>query len=245
MLARAAELQSRDTGEAGSTLTDDQILDLGKEVGLTPEAIRQAIAEERGRVTLPDDRGAIGSWFGAAAISAARVVPGTIAGTLEALDTVMRTGLPFDISRRFPDRLQWTPKRGFFDLMRSQLSRSAEGADLRFAEDVAASVVAVDSERVHVRLDALMDVARRQAVSQSAVSIGGGAFLAFVVAITGAGLAFGIPVFAAMSGAGLYYARDRYRRIGVRVGLALEQLLDRLEFGPARKKGGFVDKLLG
>ncbi len=245
VLARAAELQSRDTGEAGSTLTDDQVLELGKEVGLSPEAIRQAIAEERGKVTLPDDRGAVGSWFGAATISATRVVPGTIESVLESLDTVMRTGLPFDISRRFPDRMQWTPKRGFLDLMRSQLTRSAEGGDLRHAEEVAASVVAVDATRVHVRLDAMMGAARQQALANSFVTVGGGAFLMFMVTITGAGIVFGLPVFAAVSGTGLYYARDRYRRVAVRVGLALEQLLDRLEFGPARRKGGIVDKLLG
>jgi hypothetical protein len=245
VLARAAELQSRDTGELGATLTDDQILELGKEVGLAPDALRQAIAEERGKVVLPDERGAIGSWFGAATISASRIVPGTIDAVLEAIDTAMRGNLPFDISRRFPDRMQWTPRRGFFDLMRSQLSRSAEGADLRFADEVAASVVSVNEQRVHVRLDAMLDAARHRAVSQAATAAAGGGVLAFMVAITGAGLPFAIPVFAAGTAGGAYFARDRYRRMAIRVGVALEQLLDRLEFGPARRKGGLVDKLLG
>jgi hypothetical protein len=245
VLARAAELQSRDSGEIGTMLTDDQILELGREVGLAPDAIRQAIAEERGKVVVPDERGAIGSWFGAATISAARIIPGTVGSALEAIDTAMRGNLPFDISRRFPDRMQWTPKRGFFDLMRSQLSTKAEGADLRFAEEVAASVVAVNEQRVHVRLDAMLAAARRQAVSQSATAAVGGAFLAFMVGITGAGIPLAIPVFAAGTAAGALYARDRYRRMAVRVGVALEQLLDRLEFGPARHKGGLIDKLLG
>lgn len=245
VLARAAELQSRDTGEAGGALSDEQILELGKEVGLTPEAIRQAIAEERGKVVLPDERGMLGSWFGAATISATRVVPGTVAGVLEAIDTSMRTGLPFEISRRFPERVQWTPKRGFLEQMRSQLARSAEGADLRLADEVAASVVAVDAQSVHVRLDATLADSRRQAATYSLTGAAGSAFLAFMVAITGAGIPFAVPVFAAGSAAGAYYARDRYRRTGVRVGVALEQMLDRLEFGPARRRGGLVEKLLG
>ena len=244
VLARAAELQSRDTGETGTMLTDDQILELGKEVGLAPDTIRQAIAEERGRVVVPEERGAIGSWFGAATVSAARLVPGTVESVLDAIDTAMRSNLLFDISRRFADRMQWSPRRGFLDVMRSQLSQK-EGADLRFAEEVAASVVSVNEQRVHVRLDAMLNSARRQAVSQSATAAAGGAFLAFMVAITGAGLPFAVPVFAAGTAAGTYYARDRYRRNAVRVGVALEQLLDRLEFGPARRKGGLVDKLLG
>jgi hypothetical protein len=245
VLARAAELQSLDTGESGTLMTDDQILELGKEVGLAPETIRQAIAEERGKVVLRDERGMLGSWFGAATISAARVVTGTTPGILEALDTVMRGNLPFDISRRFPDRMQWAPRRGFLDIMRSQLSRNVEGADLRFAEEVAASVVPVDEQRVLVRMDALLTESRRQAVSTTAVTTVGSAVLGFAIAITGAGIPLAIPVFGVGTAAGSLFARDRYRRSAVRVGIALEQLLDRLEFGPARRKGGLVDKLLG
>jgi len=123
--------------------------------------------------------------------------------------------------------------------------RITDRSVLRFAEEVAASVVSVNEQRVHVRLDAMLGSARGRAVSQSATSAAGGAFLAFMVAITGAGIPFAIPVFAATTAVGAYYARDRYRRVAVRVGVALEQLLDRLEFGPARRKGGIVDKLLG
>ncbi len=57
VLARAAELQSQESADTGGALTDDQILDLGKEVGLTPDAMRQAIAEERGRVSVPEASG--------------------------------------------------------------------------------------------------------------------------------------------------------------------------------------------
>jgi hypothetical protein len=245
VLARAAELQSRDTGEAGSMLNDDQILELGKEVGLAPETIRQAIAEERGRVVLGEERGMLGSWFGAATISASRVVPGTIAQVLEALDTVIRN-LPFDISRRFPDRMQWTPKRGFLDMMRSQLAPASEGADLKIAEEVAATAVPVDDQRVLIRMDAMLAASRRQALATSATTTFVSAVAGFAIAITGAGLPLAIPVFGAGTAAGTWYARDSYRRSAIRVGVALEQILDRLEFGPARRKGGgLVEKLLG
>jgi hypothetical protein len=48
VLARAAELQSgpSDTGEE---FTEEQLLELGKEVGLSPQHLRQALAEERTR----------------------------------------------------------------------------------------------------------------------------------------------------------------------------------------------------
>jgi hypothetical protein len=245
VLARAAELQSRDTGETGGALTDDQILELGKEVGLTPEALRQAMAEERGRVVIPEAGGVLGSWLGAPSLSASRVVPGTVTGVLEAIDTVIRGELPFDISRRFPDRMQWTPKRGFLDLMRSQFARGTEAPDLRLAEEVAATVVPVDNLRVHVRFDATVAAARRQAVSSTVTAGAVSGLLAFAVGITGAPVLLAIPLFAGGSGLGALAFRGRFRRTAGRISVALEQLLDRLEFGPAKRKGSIVDKLLG
>jgi len=46
VLARAAELQST-TGETGEEFTEEQLLELGREVGLSPQNLRQALAEER------------------------------------------------------------------------------------------------------------------------------------------------------------------------------------------------------
>ncbi|HEX4681166.1 MAG TPA: hypothetical protein VH277_00585, partial [Gemmatimonadaceae bacterium] len=48
VLARAAELQgaSGDASEA-EQFTEEQLIELGKEVGLSPQHLRQAMAEER------------------------------------------------------------------------------------------------------------------------------------------------------------------------------------------------------
>lgn len=246
VLARASELQSRgDTGEVGSVLSDEQILELGREVGLSPEAIRQAIAEERGRIEVPDERGIAGTWLGVATVSAARIVPGSVNSVLDAIDSSMRGELSFDISRRFPDRMQWVPKRGFLEVMKTQLGRNAQAADLRYAESVSATVVTVDAQRVHVRIDAIMAETRRQSLHTGAVVALGSGFAAFMVGVTGAGILFAIPVFGLGTGVGNLIVRDRYRQTVHRVTNAVEQLLDRLEFGPAKRKGGLVDKLLG
>jgi len=54
VLARAAELQST-TGETGEEFTEEQLLELGREVGLSPQNLRQALAEERTRSVVPDE----------------------------------------------------------------------------------------------------------------------------------------------------------------------------------------------
>src|SRR5690242_19061458 len=111
VLARASELQMQRSTESDSAgaLNDDQIIELGKEVGLTPEALRPAIAEERGRVAVPRAQGVTGGWFGTESLSATRVVPGAAPAVLATLDEIMRADLPFEVKRRFSDRLLWEP----------------------------------------------------------------------------------------------------------------------------------------
>src|SRR5919112_5421611 len=76
VLARAAELQSS-TGDTVEEFTEEQLLDLGREVGLSPQHLRQALAEERTRSTVPDDeRGMAASLFGPSRVRAGRTIPG-------------------------------------------------------------------------------------------------------------------------------------------------------------------------
>ena len=80
VLARAAELQtgSGEGSDPGDALTESQVVDLAKEVGLSPIHVRQALAEERTRVAVvPDDTGIAASVLGVGRVRASRVVPGT------------------------------------------------------------------------------------------------------------------------------------------------------------------------
>ena len=76
VLARAAQLQSSDTGEMpAERMTEAQLVELGREVGLSPEHLRQAIAEERTRVPVAESRdGAMETLVGPALVSASRSV---------------------------------------------------------------------------------------------------------------------------------------------------------------------------
>ena len=63
VLQRAAELQAH-AGDVPDEMTEDELVALGQEVGLTPETMRQAIAEERTRVALPESEQRPGSFGG-------------------------------------------------------------------------------------------------------------------------------------------------------------------------------------
>ncbi len=248
VLARAAELQAQRSAEPGGGLSEDQVLELGKEVGLSPETLQQAIAEERGRVVGTSPRGVAGAWFGHAQFSATRVVTGTPQSVLAALDAHIRGELPFEVKRRFPDRLLWEPKGGFLDGVRMSLGVRAEGGDLVLAEEVSALVVAVDGERTHVRLDASIAGRRRNAARASVVVAGGAAFAAWVFAAMTVAPVVTLTVAGTAAVLGVLTPKRNYQGVAERVDLALYQVLDRLEYGPAKRKGvaaGLVDKLLG
>ena len=231
VLARAAELQG-ETGEPAEALSEQQILELGTEVGLSPQHLRQALAEERTRVGEPArSSGVLGRIVGAATVSSTRIVSGPPASTLAQLDEWMQREECLRVKRHFPDRMVWEARQGFFDTLRRGLNVGGRGYALTRAHEVSATVVPVDGDRSFVRLDA--DLGNHR----SAVA-GQGATLATLGALsTGAAVALGIllpvavvPVVAA-GALGYYQARSRHAATLTRAQLALEQVLDRLERG--------------
>ena len=66
VLARAAELQGAGAiAESSDLISESQLLDIGNEVGLSAATINQALAEERTRVNVPEERGLIAQIAGA------------------------------------------------------------------------------------------------------------------------------------------------------------------------------------
>ena len=73
IIHRAAELQTADR-EIGEGLTTDQVLALGREVGIPGRYLQQALLEERTRMVQAGPEGLLGRTVGPAAISAQRVI---------------------------------------------------------------------------------------------------------------------------------------------------------------------------
>src|SRR5881628_2067642 len=108
VLARALELQAGSSGgDSADRLSEAQLLDLAKEVGLDSVHLRQALAEERTRVAVPDERGTLAWLYGGAVVSAQRTVPGTPAQVLKALDDWMQRQESLLVKRQFADRFVW------------------------------------------------------------------------------------------------------------------------------------------
>ena len=235
VLARAAQLQaaSGEDDESGA-MTEEQLVELGKEVGLSGELLRQALAEERSRTLLPAESGWLASFTGVSAVTAARTVPGTPAAVLGAIDTWMQRSEALQVKRRFADQLVWEARRDIFSVIRRTIPIWGRGFELIPANDVSAIVAAVGPNRAHARIVADFSVAR----SRRATS---GAALAFaMLLITAPLIAIGVsPVLAAIPSAlaavlALFITRRQYRQLVSRAQVSLEQALDRLEFADAK-----------
>ncbi|HMI42380.1 MAG TPA: hypothetical protein VK516_02080 [Gemmatimonadaceae bacterium] len=248
VLARAAELQGAGAiPESSDLISESQLRDIGNEVGLSAEMINQALAEERTRINVPEERGLVAQIAGASFATATRTVPGTQRDVLATIDAWMLREECLQVQRRFVDRITWEPQRGLFGKIRRTVNVSGRGYYLMDAGQVSATVLPVDGSRVVVRLDADIHASRSKRVGMGGVlaTVGAAASgivgLALVVAHLPLIIAAGAAVlpFAGSSVAAYKLART-HRTVLSSVQLALEQVLDRLEHGEFERPGGLL-----
>lgn len=247
VLARAAELQAR-AADAPEGVSERQLVEIGKEVGLSEAHLRQALAEERTRVALPvgEEHGWLARFAGPRVAYATRTVRGRPAELLAALDTWMQREECLVVKRRFADRLLWEPRRDIVGNIRRGFNLGGRGYHLSRADDVGATVVPVDEGQVLVRLDASL------AGSRSARVAGGGALVGAGTVAAAAAAAVLLPVFLPLAAIPVVGALGgaagilrQHSRVALRVQLALEQVLDRLEHQEIRRPGQGLADVLG
>lgn len=240
VLARAGELASQ-SADAPDGMTEAQLFEIGKEVGLSPATLQQALAEERTRVVLAEETGIEARVLGPAAVSATRAIPHSPDDVLFALEEWMRTDYRMLAKRRFGNRRTWEQRGGIFAELDRSLRGNQAAATLARATEVAVTVSPIGDGRTAVRLDA--DVTELRAKRRAAgIALGViGVVLGTIPVVLGAVLAplTMLPLFLAAGvvpvlgmGMGALATFKSHRKQAERAQLALEQLLDRLEHAP-------------
>jgi hypothetical protein len=258
VLARAAELQAVG-GEAPEVISESRLLEIGREVGIDPDHLRLAIAEERGRSPmLPEEPGRIALALGEAMAGAQRAVPGSPDKVLAALDKWMQREEGFAIKRRFGGRVSWERKRGAFAQI--QLGLNGRTSSLTKADEVSAVVTDVDGARSLVRLDADLRLHRKSqrdgvvvlGVVNGVVAAAWITPIAVLAAVTGADLAVAPLAAGGLVALGVQAGLSRliwgsikksFREAVARTQLRLEQMLDALEHGDAGSPPTLLEQL--
>jgi hypothetical protein len=245
VLARAAELQGQGAiPESSDLLSESQLREIGSEVGLSAASLNQALAEERTRINVPEERGLVAQIAGAGYATATRTVPGNPHDVLASIDEWMQREECMQVQRRFADRITWEPQRGLFGKLRRTVNISGRGYYLMDAGQVSATVLPVDGSRVVVRLDADIHASRARRVGIGGVLATMGAAasgilgLGLIVAHLPLIIAAGAAVLPFAGGAAAAYRVARsHRTILSSAQLGLEQVLDRLEHGEFERPG--------
>lgn len=241
VLQRAAELQaaSRDIGEG---LSEEDVLALGSEVGISPQLLKQALLEERTRVAPPTPQGVLDEWIAPAELRAERVVQGTDASITAALTAWLDRYEHFVVQRATPGRVTYEPVDSLAGAMR-KMKRMFDSSGAKPSQDrtelLTAVVTPLEDGFCHVALMATLRRSRRNHVTGATVlGVGGIAMTTGLLALVNFPAAELLAMLPAAAGIGTGALTARaFKPISARSQLGLERALDELERRPALPGG--------
>lgn len=225
IIQRATELQTSER-ELGDELSEEDVLALGKEVGLPSRYVQQAILEERNRIA--PSGGMLTRLIGPLQVSAARTVPGTAEEVEAALQFWMVEEELLTVKRRQPQATSWEARSDFVASIKRGLGLGGKRYALSRAREIVGTVMSLEEGWCHVTLAADLTNTRNDYLAGAGVTAASGGM------VTGIALTLGIfaPVAIVPSALGVVLGAtiaSGRRRVVERVLIALEQVLDRLE----------------
>lgn len=248
ILQRAAELQAgeRDPGEE---LSRDELLQLGRDVGIPGKFLEQAVLEEQTRLPAQVLDGFWDKAAGPGAVAAMRVVRGEAGQVERVLAAYMEEHELLTVARQSAGRILWEPLKGFNAAMRRSKAILGGGTKpfmLARALSVAASVTPLEAGFVHLTLEADVREARGQFIGGATAFATLGLAAGIVVGVLGAPFLALAPI---PLGLGLGWGvLRRYAPVYQRTQMGLERALDHVERGevkPAHQQLGPGASIVG
>lgn len=238
VLQRAAELQAQ-RQDVGETLSEAEVLALGKDVGISESHLRQALVESRLHVEVAPADGAMDRALGPGEISVERVVQGSQESIGEALTEWFEREEILAVQRSTPGRIAWEPLTAFAGAMRKIRVAFEHGrgpAFLNHAHLVQAVISPLEEGYCHVTLIASLGKARSSyVIGGSAIGFGG--LTVGVLAMIIGAPAFVLAATALPAMGGGWLVARMFRPIADRARVGLLRALDRLERQPALLRG--------
>jgi hypothetical protein len=228
IVKRAAELQTGEH-ELGDDLTEDQVLALGRDVGIPARYLQQALIEERVR-SAPAESRWLDRAIGSATITADRVVMGSADLQEHVLLDWMDRNEHLTVQRHQDGRISWEQMGGFQAVMRAAASLGGGGPRpmLGKAGVVSATITPLEAGYCHVQLSADLRATRGAFIGGAAALVSVGAAATAILAVLSAFppiLLMPMPV-ALVAG---YAATRPYAGVAERTRLGLERALDHLQ----------------
>ena len=245
IIQRAAELQTAER-EMGDTLTSDELMALGREVGIPGQYLQQALLEERTRLGKIEAAGLFERVTGPGQVAAQRVVRGDADSVEQALVRWIEKNELLCVQRQQTGRITWEPISGMQAAFRR--STAALGGKRPFmlsrAATVSATIVALEPGYTHVELSADTRKVRNEYVGAGAALAGLGIAGTAALVALGALLPLALLPLPVALGVGYGVVR-RFGPALARIQLGLERALDFLEQGGATLPHQLPDRTEG
>ncbi len=247
ILQRAAQLQADERDVSGS-LDRNEVLALGRDVGIPERYLRQAMLEVNQLQDAPAQEEWLDQMMGAATVEASRVVRGDEAGIEAALVHYLETEEVFGTIRRTDGQVILEPQPGW----QAAVRRATGGKVfmLQKAERISATIIPLEEGFCQVVLRASLRNTRRGYVGGAAALLSVGTASTVILAALGAFwpiLLLPLPGAAGFS----WMVSKFYRPLTERTQLGLECALDNVERGAARpshqlpgRKTGVLDTVI-
>ncbi|HUG42541.1 MAG TPA: hypothetical protein VMM12_18905 [Longimicrobiales bacterium] len=244
VIRRAAELAAQEA-DADERLSELEVLRIAEELGLPGHHVRRALYELPR--TIEEEPGVLTRWYGDAAVTGTRIVPGPPDRVLARLEEYLVTREFLQVLRKQSGRATFQPADDAISNVARAVRRRQGQWQIARARRVLLDVRPMPGQASHVRLDIELGHHRNRAVTWGLV---GGALLGIPLAAGaffpvghmvlpvlgdaaayGAGLLAGATTFVASVAGGIAVARHRFRTRLDSARLELAGLLDRLEGG--------------
>ena len=246
IIQRAAELQTAER-EMGETVTSDELLALGREVGIPGRYLQQAMLEERTRLGRVGAAGLFERVTGPGTIAAQRVVSGHPGEVQNALLQWIEKNELLCVQRQQAGRITWEPIGGMQAAFRRSTAALGSGKRpfmLSRAATVSATIVPLESGYSHVALSADTRKVRGEYLGAGAALAGAGVASTAALVALGALLPLALLPLPVALGFG-YGVLRRYGPAVARIQLGLERALDFLEQGATTPQHQLPDRHAG
>ena len=238
IVRRAAELQNRRGSPGAQSLTEAEVIEIGRQVGLDPDYVRRAIAEVHAdslAPAAPRPSPLLDLLAGDGRVDVRRVVPGDPVAVQQEIERQLREREKLGPLRRRHGRSVWEASSGTFARLERFLNFSGREYALAQIRQVDLSVAELEPGWTLVTVTGDLGNKRDEAL----YGVAGGALaamiVAFMIAAESAGGSIAAGIAAALAGGmltaaiGSTWLRWSLARRRERIGLLLEGLVDRAE----------------
>lgn len=231
IIQRAAELQTAEH-EIGDSMTSDELMALGREVGIPGRYLQQAMLEERTRLGTVGAAGLVQRVAGPGQITVQRVVAGDQNSIEQSLLRWMDRNELLCVQRQQPGRITWEPIGGFQAAVRRSTAALSGKRPFMLSRVATVSVTVVPLEPGYALVTFTADTrnVRNEYVGAGAAFAGVGVAGTAILVALGALLPLALIPLPVALGVGYGVVR-RYGPAVARIHLGLERALDFLEQG--------------